>query len=262
MRRSTLVLTVMLVVAGLVVGALALPSLIARWLPPVVGRAPEAVAAAADEQQRLRERVLQLSVANVDLSRRLRDHEDVIRVVPDLERARRAPVLARSVVAGRRLIEVGLGRYDGVARDQAVVAGWSLVGLVVGEDAGRSLVRQCTDRESRVPAHLVALPDSASAPTVDVVAGGEVVALGVCAGVGSPATLELRMVEDRPGFTVVPGMIAVTAGGPGTVPPGLALGVVHAAHRQAHSDHWHIELVPLRRAELEAEVAILAAGGS
>jgi len=49
----------------------------------------------------------------------------------------------------------------------------------------------------------------------------------------------------------------VTAGGPGTIPPGLVIGEVVDAHLPPDSDHWRITLRPLRRGDLEASLLVL-----
>src|SRR3954470_6679192 len=117
-----------------------------------------------------------------------------------------ARILARSARQGRRYCEIDLGAIDGVEKGMAAIVGWSRVGVVDGVSEGRSLVRQLTDIESRVPAVLMA--------------GEEPVAEGVIAGTGKRGVLTLEFVEDRQGLKVVPGQSVVTAALPPDIPRG------------------------------------------
>jgi len=157
--------------------------------------------------------------------------------------------MARSERQARRFIEIDAGVVDGVHRGMAVAEGWSLLGVVVGEQTGTSLVQLVTDAQSRVPATLLTV-DEEGQP-------GEPVSLGVCAGTGRNDRLELRFIEEREGLTVHPGMAVVTAAGREAVPVGLVLGLVESAEVQAYSDHWAITVRPLRDADILGSVLVL-----
>ncbi|MFW5860435.1 MAG: rod shape-determining protein MreC [Planctomycetota bacterium] len=211
----------------------------------------------ADAELILRERLARLNARNVVLRRRLREYEDLSRRLgPGSAGAKivaekvlgRAQIIARSLRRNRCHVTIDAGVMDGVVAGLPVVVGESLVGVVAGEQAGTSLVQLVTDRHSRVPASLV-LADEDGRPV------GEV--LGVCAGTGSRERMQLLFVEDREGLEVRPGLDVVTAPGRGQVPPGLVLGVVTSAAREPHSDHWSIELRPLRDPTRRATVLVL-----
>lgn len=259
-RRIALLLGLLLAAASLALSGWW--DRIAPWLGPPRAWRADRVRAAADVHDRTvvqRELLIRLNSRNAEMRRRLAEYAE-IEAATDAQPARsvlrRARVVARGRRSARHLIHIDAGAYDGVRRDMAVVVGWSLVGVVEGEQPGRSLVRLVTDLESRVPVHLVTEPavDDAGEPIPP-----RAVALGVAAGTGEPDRLEVRFVEDRTDLTVEPGMSVVTAGGPGAVPPGLVVGTVTAASRAPHSDHWEITARPLRRGDLVASVLLLRA---
>ncbi|MDA3960922.1 MAG: hypothetical protein PF961_09045 [Planctomycetota bacterium] len=261
-RTKRIVVVVGLVlVSALLLGSGALWRL-APWLgPPAAWRADRVaeVSVAEDGAVTNEELLIRLNTANAEMRRRLEEYAEIegsTEAEPARTVLRRARVVARSRRASRHHLRIDAGVYEGVRRDMAVVVGWSLVGVVVGEAPGTSLVRLVTDTESRIPVHLV------SAPGLDE--NGEplpaaALALGVCAGTGEADRLEILFVEDRPDLLVEPGMSVVSAGGPGVVPPGLVLGTVQEAARAPHSDHWVISAAPLRRGDLVASVLLLRA---
>jgi cell shape-determining protein MreC len=108
---------------------------------------------------------------------------------------------------------------------------------------GRSLVQLVSDSESRIPAALLD--------------GEMVVAEGVLSGSGKRGLLLLDYIEERDGLQVGVGQRVVTAGSDGRFPPGLVLGTVNAASRSATADHWHVEVVPLREADIADSLLIL-----
>lgn len=235
---------------------------IAPWLsPPTAWRADRSAEvgldgdAAADQ----RELLIRLNAENAELRRRLAEYEEVAAsggVHPERSVLCRARVVARSDRASRRHLRIDAGAYLGVRVEMAVVVGWSLIGVVVGEQPAESLVRLVSDPESRIPAHLLG-PAGTGEDGEPI--PGEVVALGVLEGTGEADRLQLGFVEDRPDLTVVPGMQVITAGGPGAVPPGLVLGTVSGAGRSPQSDHWAIEVEPERRGDLAVSVLVLRA---
>lgn len=235
---------------------------LAPWLtPPTAWRAQRSaqVAVDGDPVADQGEVLVRLNAENIELRRRLAEYAEIEGdggVHPARSVLGRARVVARSDRASRRHLRIDAGAYLGVRRGMAVVVGWSLVGVVVGEHPAEALVRLVSDPESRIPAHL---QTAAGVAEDGSVVPGEVVALGVLAGTGEPELLELTFVEDRPDLAVEPGMQVVTAGGPGPVPPGLVLGTVMTARRTPQSDHWSIGVVPLRRGDLASSVLVLRA---
>ena len=207
----------------------------------------------ATEEVRQRETILRLNAENAALRARLQEYSDIrgeTGVPTNQTVLLRAPVLARSQRRGNHYWHIGAGAIDGVQRDLAVTVGASLVGIVAGEAAGRSLVRVITDRDSRIPAQLI---------STDAEGGSRVVALGVAAGTGERTRFELAFVEDHDDLVVTPGMAVVTAGGPASVPPGLVLGAVVSAAREDDSDHWAISCEPVRALGNCSSVLVLRA---
>ncbi len=238
-----------------------------RWaLSPVLTAArpwqAQVSTAAADDDDMLidlRERLAATNARAALLAERVREYEEIAdRLGGDDERdvaqrladriLTRARIIARSDRPSRHFCEIDAGAVDGVRHGLAVISGWSLIGVVVGERSGTAVVRQIGDRDSRVPASLIVLDDQGQAI-------GEV--LGVCAGIGERSRFELRFIEDRPGLEVVPGWEVVTAPGHAEVPAGLVLGQVEEAHRQEHDDHWLILVRPLRDPERIRTVLVL-----
>lgn len=153
----------------------------------------------------------------------------------------RSRILARSADAGRHFLEIDRGAVEGVRVGQPVLTGWSLVGTVRGEQAGRSLVQLLTDEESRVPATILAADVDPMTASADAW-----VADGTCAGIGRQDELQMLYVEDRPNLTIMPGMLVVTAGLDANIPPGLIIGTVASAEPEPDSDLWHISVTPQR----------------
>jgi len=190
------------------------------------------------------EQLARLQAENVALRGRLAEYlqvrgegrEDPQRVV-----VARGRVVARSLRAGRRYLELDVGAVDGVARGQAVCAGWTLVGLVAGIQDGRCLVQLLTDRETRIPAAILAAANDKNPP--------DRIAEGVCAGIGRRRELALLLVgRDGPTPPAV-GMAVVTAGGDGRLPPGMVIGRI-ATLEPGADDHWAIGVSPARDVEL------------
>ena len=158
-------------------------------------------------------------------------------------------VLRRSDRAGYHTVSLDVGAStDGVIRGLPVVLGWSLVGVVAGEDANTSLVRLVTDRHSSIPAMLL---------DTTLSSGSQVIAYGACVGTGNWREMELQFIEDRENLHISPGQVVVTAGGPGPIPRGMILGSVTAAQTVAHSDMWEVMVQPWRDSRLASRLTIL-----
>jgi cell shape-determining protein MreC len=220
----------------------------AGWLEPWqrgMARGSKADAAASAAEQ-LREQVARMTAENVVLRRRLDEYAAIQgegKVGPRQAVVARGQVVARTLRQGRRFCELDVGAVDGVETGMAVAVGWSLVGVVSGVQPSRCLVRQITDRESRVPAA--------------VFADSDLVAEGVLAGTGSRGTAMLEFVEDRPGLQLAPGMHVMTAAFDPNLPPGMVLGVITAADRSAQSAQWRIDVAPLRDAEVAESLLVI-----
>jgi len=194
-------------------------------------------AADADAQTQMQERVIRLNVENVLLRRRLNEYRQIEgdgHVPPAQVVVARGRIVARTQRPGRRFCELDIGAVDGVDHGMPVVLGWTLIGSIAGMQAGRCVVRQVSDSDSRVPA---ALYDDQ-----------ELLAEGVLRGTGAIDEAALELVEDRPGLTVAKGQPVVSAGLAG-FPPGLALGTVLDAQRGGPAGHWVITVRLLRTAE-------------
>jgi cell shape-determining protein MreC len=199
------------------------------WQASLVGSDPE-----AELQAQLQERLIRLNVENVLLRRRLNEYRQIEgdgHLPPAQVVVARGRIVARTQRPGRRFCELDV---DGVDRGMPVVLGWTLIGSIAGMQAGRCVVRQLSDMDSRVPA---ALYDDQ-----------ELLAEGVLRGTGAVDEAALDLVEDRPGLTVVKGQLIVSAGLAG-FPPGLALGTVLDAERGGPAGHWVITVRLLRTAE-------------
>ncbi|TVR12882.1 MAG: rod shape-determining protein MreC [Planctomycetota bacterium] len=193
-----------------------------------------------------RDAVLRLAAENAELRRRIREYEGMdaelgTRVVA--EQFLRARVVARSTDDGRHFIELDRGAVHGIAVGDPVMVGWSIVGVVRGERASRSLVQLLTDRQSRVAVSLYAPGVLRDAPpaTSDIPA-----AQGVVAGSGSRHSLQVIHVEARSSVSIIPGMQVVTSGLEEYIPYGLAVGEVVEARRRPDADLWDVEVQPLR----------------
>jgi cell shape-determining protein MreC len=225
-----LVLSLALVATGVVRSA---------WLRMSAVLSPRRSAASPEpatttlEQQLLaaQEQATRLSTENALLRDRLAEYQEIKGeggVQPPAV-VGRGWIFHRSLRQGRRFCELDLGAVDGVEKGMAVVAGWTLIGVVAGISDARCVVQQVTDSESRIPAALYR---------------------------GQDNLLALTFVEDRPGLEVAVGMRVVTAGLAGPLPRGLVLGTVTAATR-ATGDHWRIEVGPLRSAETVDSLLVL-----
>lgn len=156
----------------------------------------------------------------------------------------RGKVVARTARAARRFLELDIGSGDGVARDQPVAAGWALAGVVVGVREGRSLVQELADSESRIPA--------------SVLDGHQVLTEGVIAGDGAPGRARLDFIAPRDGLRIDPGMLVVSAGSDGRLPPGLIIGRVEQALRGTGADHWRITVRLAADASAAESLLVLA----
>ncbi len=215
------------------------------WLVPVK-RGLAGGDVSGDELAALREQVVRLNAENVLLRTRLGEYAAIrggSGVPLEQSVVVRARIIARTLREGRRYCEIDAGAVDGVTKGMAACLGWSLTGLVAGVQEGRALVQLVSDGESRIAAALID--------------GEKVIAEGVLRGTGRRAKLILDYVEDRDGLAITPGMQVVTAGSDGRLPPGLALGLVVTAARSSTADHWHVEVAPLREAELADSLLIL-----
>ena len=143
---------------------------------------------------------------------------------------------------GRRFCELDIGAIDGVEHGMPVVLGWTLIGSVAGLQASRSVVRQISDVDSRVPAGLYS--------------DQEMLAEGVLRGTGTSDEAALELIEERPGLTVAAGQQVVTAGLAG-FPPGLVLGTVSQAQRGGPAGHWQVMVRLLRTAERAESLLVL-----
>ena len=247
-KRTVLIAIILLVISVLIALIPAVRGLwvmtdqpVAAWRSQLIaesGSVENALAEAAEEIARLR-------TQHAEAVRRLAEFEEILNesnLDPEQVVLTRATVVARSTGPGAQVLEINRGAVDRVRKHMAITVGWSLIGVVIGEQAGRSLVRLLTDAQSRIPAKIIG-PD------------GAVLGRGVCAGTGDLRQLDLRMVEDQPGLIVEAGQYVVSAGGPGVVPPDLILGVIEQARREEASDHWAIDVEPLR--EVGATVLVL-----
>ncbi|MBA3683944.1 MAG: hypothetical protein H0W72_01710 [Planctomycetes bacterium] len=220
----------------------------AGWLEPwqrglADGSGDDAVSAGAEQS---REQVARLTAENIVLRRRLDDYQAIQgegKLGPSQVVVARGQVVARTLRQGRRFCELDVGAVDGVEIGMAVAIGWSLVGVVAGVQPSRCLVRQVTDRESRIPAA--------------VFADSDLVAEGVLSGTGERASSLLDFVEDRPGLQLSAGMQVMTAAFDPNLPPGMVLGTITAAERSAQSAQWRIQVTPLRDAEVAESLLII-----
>lgn len=254
MRRPLVVAAALALLGlGLTTGGLLRPL---QWLsgPFTTWRADRVPVGPGSDVIALRELAVRLHAENLELRRRLEEYAEVearVAAGAPLRILCRSRVVARSGRRGRHFLEIDAGLAEGVERGLAVSSGWSLVGMVVGEQAGRSLVRLLHDPESRIPARLV---------DVDQTGEETLLSLGLCIGTGRVDRLRLDFVEQRPGLDPAPGMMAISAGGPEGIPPGLVLGRVVEVERSPDRDHWQIALEPLRPLASEASLLVLRSG--
>ncbi len=195
---------------------------------------------------RIEDQLVRVSAENALLRTRLQDYLAIRGeggIPPEQAVVVRARIIARTVRQGRRYCELDAGAVDGVTVGMAACLGWSLVGAVVGVQEGRALVQLVSDSESRVPATLLD--------------GENILAEGVLTGSGKRGLLLLDYIEEREGLQVSSGQRVVTAGSDGRFPPGLVLGTVTAATRSPTAGHWHVEVVPLREADIAESLLML-----
>lgn len=196
-----------------------------------------------------REQLIRLSAENVLLRTRLEEYQAIrgeTGVPAERSVVARGRIVARSLRAGRRYLELAVGAVDGVARGMAVASGWTLVGLVTGVQEGRCLVQLLSDRECRLPAAIIATREG----------GPRLLAEGVLTGTGQRGGLVIEQVEQTGDLVLAPGMAVVTAGSDGRLPAGLVLGTVAEADR-ADGDRWRIAVQSARDAELAESLLVL-----
>jgi cell shape-determining protein MreC len=254
----------------LAVGALGwtvLPRGPAAWLgKPLQNAVLASDNAPTPEQQiaELTEQVLRANAENALLRARLTDYLSIKGeggIPPEQTVVVRAHIIARTVRLGRRYCEIDAGAVDGVMTGMAACLGWSLVGTVVGVQEGRALIQLITDSESRIPAALIGQGPAQSLSQGKIEADNqrsdEIVAEGVLSGTGKRGLLFLDYIEDRRGLPLNPGQAVITAGTDGRIPAGLVLGTVTQATRSATADHWHIEVAPVREADIAESLLIM-----
>lgn len=263
-RRSRPLLTLCgLVALTIILGFAAVPELL--WgkvrglirVDEMAGGLSAVGSAEADANRLLLEQVTALEAENVELRRRLTEYDELAErsgLVPPGMQLLRSRILGRSAEDGDHYLELENGAVDGVQVGDPVLAGASLVGVVRGESAGRSLVQLCSDRGSRIPATVLRRREKTAAGQDRWVADGSL------AGVGDPHRFSLRFVEDRPGLEIEPGMLVVTSGLTERIPAGLVLGEVVSATPAPHSDLWEIQVEPLRPWGSYPTVQVLADG--
>jgi hypothetical protein len=213
--------------------------------------AGEGLTPAEEEVAVLREQVAHLGSENIVLRTRLADYAGIIgegQVPPDRVVVARGRIISRSSRAGRRYLELDVGRIDGVAKGMPVGAGWGLVGLVAGTDDGRCLVQVMTDSEFRVAAAVL------SQPTKD--APARILCEGVIAGQGRRDELTLEFADPAPGLELVPDLPVVTAGADGRLPTGMSLGTIREATRLG-GNRWQVRVAPTRDPEQHESLLIL-----
>ena len=223
------------------------------WIVPLLSPFQMAVAGAGEtpadqEVAVLREQVAHLGSDNVVLRTRLADYAGITGeggVPAERVVVARGRIVARSSRAGRRYLELDVGRIDGVAKGMAVCAGWGLVGLVAGTDDGRALVQILTDSEFRVAAAVVS-KDSPPRTLCE----------GVLAGHGRRDELALEFADPPADLELTPGLAVVTAGADGRLPTGLSLGTITSANR-ATGNRWNVAVAPTRDPEQHESLLVL-----
>ncbi|TVR45248.1 MAG: rod shape-determining protein MreC [Planctomycetota bacterium] len=214
-----------------------------RWRAGFHGLGTEDI---SDQQREVDDQVRRLQAENNQLRQRLREYQSMdseigTRIFP--EQLLRARVVARSAEHGRHFLEIDRGALQGVHVGDPVVVGWTLVGVVRGERANRSLVQLLSDTESRIA---VSLFDPASLKGNDEAAPLLPVAQGVIAGTGDRHGLRVVHVEARSGIQIRTGLQVLTSGLDERIPFGLIIGEVVEARPRADSDLWDIEVAPAR----------------
>lgn len=263
MRRTTSLIAALAAVV-MVVGPLAW---VRGWLAPVMSVATAAVAPighnpAEDPDEILREQVARLGAENALLRSRLSEYAAIQGeggIPPERVVVARGRIIARTRRAGRRFLELDVGRVDGVAKGMAVTMGWSLVGQVSGTDDGRCLVQEITDSESRVAAVVMT-------PAKEDGKQPERLCEGVLAGNGKRQSLTLDFIDSGSGASgsgasgsgvvLEPGLQVVTAGSDGRFPATLVLGTILTASH-AGTAAWHIEVAPARDPEVAESLLVV-----
>jgi cell shape-determining protein MreC len=178
--------------------------------------------------------IVQLRAENLLLKRRLMDFTDLKDQEFLLQGRTWVPghILAVSLDRGQHFVEIDAGTAShGVERDQAVIAGRSLVGRIAGEKAGRSLVRLLSDTGSRIP--------------IMIMQGTEAIAEGLCEGTGETRSLRLSMLQVAQETELTKGLEVVTSPLLPAIPAGLVVGTIDTAERRITGD-WTVTLTPIR----------------
>ena len=227
------------------------------WLAPAMSVATAIFAPAGHNPEEepdevLREQVARLGAENAVLRSRLAEYAAIQgegRIPPERVVVARGRIIARTRRAGRRFLELDVGRIDGVTKGMAVTLGWSLVGQVTGTDDGRCLVQEITDSESRVAAVVLTPGKEAAKPP-------ERVCEGVLAGTGKRQSLTLDFVDGGGDFELEPGLQVVTAGSDGRLPATLVLGTILTASH-AGTSAWQVEVSPARDPEVAESLLVV-----
>ncbi len=218
---------------------------------------PAGAAVAEQSDPTTRELVGRLAAENAALRDRLQQWAEIPgegAAVPERTVIARGRIIGRSDRAGRRYVELDVGRADGVIRGMAATAGWSLVGEVVAAEDGRCLVQLCSDSRFRCAGTVTRL----IAPSGSTTAGSTTARLGegVVAGDGRSAALGLELVGSGPDLPLAAGQVVTTAGADGRFIAGLVLGTI-ANPRREPGDRWLADIVPGRTAETVESMMVI-----
>ena len=199
-----------------------------------------------EEQGEVSDEVLRLRVENAELRRRIREYDSISAehgTALNAARLLRSRVIGRSAEQGRHFVHIDAGALDGVHVGDPVLVGWTLIGIVRGEAADRSLVQLLTDKDARVAAALYAQDIGI---TEGKAQDDSPLAEGVVMGQGDRWSLGMGHVEARSRLEVTAGMRVVTSGLEPNIPFGLVIGTVNGADVSPDSDLWDIQLRPNR----------------
>jgi hypothetical protein len=196
----------------------------------------------------LQEQVYRLNALAIELRRQLAEYEDIHAangLLPPL-RTVRARILSHAG-HGRHYLEIDAGAVDGIGRDDPVIAGWSLVGLIAGEQSRQSLVQLLTDVDCRVPAAIYRppTPGEDEAGTRE----GRWIADCLTVGTGRHDLLAIDCIEPATDVPPGPGLQVLTSGIDGRIPPGLVIGTTATTDPAAAPTGGtgdRIAVVPLR----------------
>ena len=277
MRRPLIIVAIIAILVGTgwmahIEGFLAGPlTVLRRSLQPATEASRNAPDPAA------RELVARLAAENAVLRDRLEQWKQVPgegSVAPEQRVVARGRIIGRSDRAGRRYVDLDVGRADGVSRGLAACVGWSLVGEVVAADDGRCLVQLTTDSRFRCAVAVTGATSLSAATTVPVHApvGGKKppgsataaakagpipvrIAEGVLAGDGRSSWMVLEVIGQGVDLPLAAGQVVTTAGSDGRFPPGLVLGRMGRPHREP-GDRWVADVLALRPAD-DAESLLL-----